>query len=91
MWLLARHQAVARVLLAAVSVNGLTHPLAWRMAMLLSPEEYRSGLWLIEAGVVLVEAFWYRCWLRVPLAVALGWSVLANAASLGIGWLLWHT
>jgi len=90
MLLLARNQAVPRVLLAAVSVNCLTHPMAWRMAMLLSPEEYRSGLWLIESGVVLVEAVWYRSWLRAPLHVALGWSVLANAASLGIGWLLWQ-
>lgn len=89
LWL-ARAQAVWRVLLVAVAASCLTHPLAWRIASVLSPVEYPVGIWLIELGVVLVEGLWYQFWLRAGWAKSLGWSLLANAASFGAGWLLWR-
>ncbi|WP_326999100.1 hypothetical protein [Comamonas testosteroni] len=89
MLLLARHYPLRRVTLTTISANGLTHPLAWHIASKLSPVQYIIGLWWIEAGVVLVESLWYWWWLRVRPLTALRFSLLSNAASLGIGWLLW--
>lgn len=89
MLLLARRHAPARVALGAIGINGLTHPVAWTVALLLAPDEYRLGLWVIEGCVVLAEAAWYRWWLGVGGLRALGWALLANVASLGLGWWLW--
>lgn len=88
LWL-ARRLPAPRVLLAALSANCLTHPMAWRVASILSPDSYRSGIWLIEASVVIFEAGWYRLCLRTVLPKTLAWSLLANAGSLSVGWLLW--
>jgi len=86
--LLARAQPVMRVLVIAASASGLTHPVAWYAASVLSPDEYPIGIWLLESGVVLAEALWYQFWLRPGIARSLLWSLLANAISFGIGWLL---
>jgi len=88
MLLLARKFPATRVLFVAASASSLTHPLAWRIASVLSPSEYVLGLWLIEAGVVLSEAIWYQSWLLPGFAKSLFWSFVANACSFGIGWLL---
>lgn len=88
MLLLARTQAVSRVLVIAATASGLTHPLAWHIASVLSPDEYPIGVWLIETGVVLTEALWYRLWLCSTFGKSLWWSLLANASSFGLGWLL---
>jgi hypothetical protein len=87
--LTTRPLPAARVLLVAVAANLLTHPLAWRLSMTLLTDDYRIGAVLIEAGVVIVEALWYRCWLRIGLRRAFGVSLLANTASAMTGWLLW--
>lgn len=89
MLLLARRHAPARVAQGAISINALTHPAAWAAAMLLAPAQYRVGLWVIEGIVAVLEAAWYRWWLGVGGLRALGWALLANAASLGLGWWLW--
>lgn len=89
MLLLARHYPLRRVTLTTISANGLTHPLAWHIASKLSPLQYFTGLWWIEAGVVLAESLWYLLWLCPSPVTALRFSLLSNAASLGIGWLLW--
>ncbi len=88
MFWLARAQPHIRVLAIAATASCITHPVAWRIASILSPDEYSAGIWLIEAGVILVEAFWYWIWLRPSIAQSLRWSALANAASFGIGWVL---
>jgi len=89
--MLALTRGVSRphVLLAATGANCLSHPLAWRLSMLLVPETYRLGACLIELGVAVFEALWYRFWLPVSHGRAILLSLCANAASLGIGWLLW--
>lgn len=89
-FMLARHLPARRVVPVAAGASCLTHPLAWRIAMLLTPDVYRLGVALIEAGVVVVEAIWYRCWLRLSFGRAVGISLLANAASVSVGWLLWR-
>lgn len=88
MLLLARSLPVMRVLVVSAGASCLTHPLAWYIASVLSPDEYVPGLWLIEAGVVLIEAVLYQLWLRSGFAKSLSWSLLANASSFGFGWLL---
>ncbi|WP_255990116.1 hypothetical protein [Chitinolyticbacter albus] len=88
MVMLARSQPTSRVFVAAVLASAMTHPIAWKMASILSPHEYRQGLWAIEAGVVLAEATWYHWWLHTRFSRTLLWSLLANATSFGLGWLL---
>lgn len=85
---LTRPRPQLRVLLVAVSASLLTHPLAWCISLLLSPQEYGTGLLMIEAIVVVVEAFWLQAWLRAGLPKSFAWSLLANAASFLLGYLL---
>lgn len=89
--LLARAQPLMRVLVIAASASGLTHPVAWHIASVLSPDEYPIGIWLIEIVIVLTEALWYQFWLRPGAAKSLLWSLLANASSYSFGWLLLRT
>ena len=88
MLLLARRLPVLRVLPVAVTASLITHPIAWHMASILSPAEYRAGMAWIEGGVVLIEAIWYRIWLSRIFLQALAWSLAANAFSFMVGWLV---
>jgi hypothetical protein len=85
---LGRDLPAKRLLVVAISASSLTHPVAWYIASILSPDEYSVGVWLIETGVVLSEAGWYQFWLRVGAGKSLLWSLMANASSFGFGWLL---
>jgi len=89
LWL-ARRQPLPwwRLLLAGGLASLITHPIAWRVAMRLSPSQYQAGLWWIEAAVVLAEALVYALLLRVGLRLSLAWSLAANAASFMVGWWL---
>lgn len=91
MLLLARALPARRVLVVAAAASSLTHPVAWHIASILSPDEYPVGIGLIEAGVVLAEAAWYRLWLSAGFGKTLWWSLLANATSFGFGWLMERT
>ena len=81
-----------RALAAAVLPSLLTHPPAWRAALALPAEGYAAGVLLIEAAVVSAEAVVLRALLRsTPLSSwrdAFTLSLLANAASYGVGSLL---
>lgn len=88
MWLLARALPVRRVLLAAAAASTVTHPIAWRIASVLSSDEYTVGMVLIEIGVVLVEAVCYLIWLRPGLGKSLSWSLIANTTSFSVGYLV---
>ncbi len=83
--LLVRQQAVWRLALIAVTASAITHPLAWKIASLLTTAEYRSGVLLIEAGVIVIEALWYRLWLPTRLRTAFFYSLTANACSFAMG------
>lgn len=86
----ARLSAPVAVLLSGIAASCLTHPLAWHAASVLAADEYRRGLWLIEALVVLAEALVYSLLLRPGWRNALLWSALANGASFALGQLpLW--
>jgi hypothetical protein len=78
-------RAVTVIVLASL----VTHPFAWRAARALSPEEYTLGIAIIEAVVVAVEALWMRALLPIGLKTAAMISLIANAASFGVGALLW--
>lgn len=88
---LCARSASGKTLTVAATASLITHPLAWHLASLLSPHEYTSGIWMLEAAIVVIEAIWYRLWLAPRLMIALGWSLLANSASFGIGWWLLST
>lgn len=85
MLLLARTQSAKRVLIVAASASSITHPVAWRIASVLSADEYLIGLLLIEMAVVLAEAVWYKFWLGSSFGKSLWWSLLANTMSFVVG------
>lgn len=91
LWLTARlpHLSRTRVALVAATASCVTHPLAWRAALAFTPDMYRTGLWLIEAIVVVIEALWYLLWLRPGWRRAATWSLAANALSATLGMLAW--
>lgn len=82
-------RGVGRVCLFGLLATGLSHPVAWRAVSYLSPHDYTQGLWTVELGVVLVEA--WVLWLGVTRAwrPALGASAVTNLASFTVGCLLW--
>jgi hypothetical protein len=70
-----------RTVPVALLASCATHPLAWQLAAKLGPDDYREGLVLIEAGVVLAEAVIYRLLARCKAMAALGISGVCNSAS----------
>ena len=78
-------RAVTVIVLASL----VTHPFALRAARALSPDEYTLGIAIIESVVVAVEALWLRALLPIGLKTAELTSLIANAASFGVGALLW--
>jgi hypothetical protein len=66
----------------AVAAQLFTHPLAW-----LAVTTGHVGWWIVEAGVVLVEAAIYTLAAGRPMR-ALGVALFANALSAGAGRLL---
>ena len=85
---LAAHSPRWRVMLAAITAQCLTHPVVWHYSIVLAPDQYWLGVQLLETFAVLVEGLWYQYWLRPGFAVAMAWSLLANAASYCLGLLL---
>lgn len=71
-----------QIALVCLLLNGLTHPIA-NFLILQQGWHY----WLVEALVVLVEAAILLAGWRIGWK-ALWLSLLANAASVGAGWLL---
>jgi hypothetical protein len=70
--------------LVAFGASTLTHPVVWFVF-----PRWGAPLWVIypaaEAFAVLVEAGYLRLFGLRPFLAALGWSLLANAASFGLG------
>jgi hypothetical protein len=89
-FVLARNCPPGRLLMVAVTASCLTHPFVWKIASVLSNDEYIVGVWLIESCAVLVEALWYRYWLPVSGFSAASWSIVANLTSFSVGW-LWQS
>ena len=74
-------RGTARSLMAAALASGLTHPLAWQVAMSMSPEAYVWGWYAIEAVVCCAETVVIRSCMRLPMGRAAALSFLANAVS----------
>jgi hypothetical protein len=67
----------------AFGASAITHPILWMLfPRSLSPRDYVIVTAFAEALVVLVEAAWLRLF---GVRRAIAWSLLANAASLGLG------
>jgi hypothetical protein len=85
----------AKVLGAAALANLLTHPALWYVPYLFFPEALRPanyGLYLVvgEGLVLLVEtAVYWLVLVRHRPRLALAMSALANAASYGVGLIVW--
>lgn len=70
-----------RAAIAGCLASGLSHPLAWTVALNMAPTHYHWGWYLIEAVVCLFEAgilFWL---LRLSPGRALWLSLAANSVS----------
>ncbi|WP_143098341.1 hypothetical protein [Variovorax sp. OK605] len=81
--------APLRRIAAAFVPSCLTHPLAYRAIGNYGTHDYVAGLWLVESAVVLAEAVCLRWLLGGSFGMALLLSLLANAASVCVGWVLW--
>jgi hypothetical protein len=68
---------------AAFGASAITHPLLWFVIMPLAPLTFGARVGLGEAFVVLAEAAYFRLGWRRPHALT--WSLVANAASFGLG------
>lgn len=79
---LLRPRAWWQIALVCLLLNGLTHPIANFLIL-----QGGWGYWLVEALVVLAEAGILLAGWRIGWR-ALWLSLLANAASVGAGWLL---
>lgn len=86
---LVRDRAVLLVFAVCATASMITHPFAWKMSLLLSPTEYQIGVVVIEMCVVIVEALWYKAWLRLTIWRSLLYSTVANTASFMVGWMVW--
>lgn len=79
-----------RAALAATLATLGTHWLAWRSILWLLPWlDYPASVVLVEAGVVATEAIAYRLIMPLGLRRALVMSLAANAASTGLGLMLY--
>ena len=77
---------LVRLLLTAVCVSLLTHPLAWWANHALVGELARwTRVGVIETSVVVAEALLYLALVPLSRARALTLSILANATSFGLG------
>jgi hypothetical protein len=77
------HERVA----IAFAASAITHPVAWFVGPVLAGPSvsFSTFFAVVEASVVVAEGAWLAAF-AIPRA--LGWSLLANAASAGLG-LLW--
>ena len=88
-----RHAAAPRRWAIAFGASALTHPIAWYVFPLVprlwgctaSTQCWAEQLILAEAFAVGVEAVWLR---EFRIRYAFGWSIGANALSLGLGALI---
>lgn len=73
----------SRDLLVAFAASAITHPIVWfAFPRLFSAGKYVCMLACAEAFAVVVEAIWLRAF---DVRRAIAWSIVANAASLGLG------
>lgn len=77
--------ALPRLLAVIALASLLTHPLAWRAALALSPDGYAAGVAAIEVVVLAVEAVLLRALLPIGWRAAFSAALLANVASFGVG------
>ena len=77
---------VARLVIA-FGATAITHPFVWFVFPAIVPGSYVGMAILAEAFAVGVETIYLRCF---GVSRALGWSVLANGSSLGLGLLSRH-
>ncbi|WP_146747802.1 hypothetical protein [Paramagnetospirillum kuznetsovii] len=80
---------IARAFLAALAASGVTHPVAWSMAMAMPYSDYITwGWYAIEAAVCCVEAFILGSIMRLSTGRKWGLSILANSVSAFAGWVV---
>ena len=87
-WGLRSRLGLRRALLAALLVNVVTHPLAWRLTLARSWPRFaavEAGVWLVEAAALLLLARAQRR--RLPALDTLVLALVATALSAGVG--LW--
>ncbi|MFZ2890963.1 hypothetical protein [Sulfuricurvum sp.] len=85
---LLRSQPILKLLFVATSASLMTHPIAWYLSVLLSPQEYRVGFYAIETAVIVTEALWYQGWFQLEWRYSVMVSLIANTVSMILGGIL---
>jgi hypothetical protein len=75
-------RGLGRSLIAALVASGVTHPVAWRLALAMPAPDYQAWGWhAIEGGVCCVEAVILGRIMRLPAKRAWPLSIVANSVS----------
>lgn len=74
-----------RALLAGMLASGVSHPVAWELALASSEQVYRWSWYAIEAGVWLLESWILGRIMGLKPVRALGLSLWANGFSALVG------
>ena len=80
----------SRLIMSAVIVTLLSHPVAWASMVTLIPKlGYWPAVGLVEVGVVLFEGSLYRMLLKMSWGRSMGMSLVANTTSVVGGLLIY--
>lgn len=77
-----------RTVLAGLAASGMSHPVAWKFALISPPDAFLLYLAAIELAVTLFEAIVLKSVMRLRWLQALVLSLAANVFSSGVGWWL---
>lgn len=77
-----------RAVLAGLVASGLSHPIAWKLALISPPDAFLLAWAAIELAVTLFEAIVLNVVMRLRWLQALALSLAANVFSAGAGWWL---
>lgn len=71
---------------AGVVASGVSHPVAWKLALISPPDAFVFSWVAIELAVTFLEAVVLKTVMRLRWLQALLLSLAANAISAGAGW-----
>lgn len=77
-----------RAILAGLAASGLSHPVAWKLALISPPDAFLLSWTVIEFAVTLFETIVLKVVMRLRWLQALALSLAANVFSAGAGWWL---
>lgn len=77
-----------RAAVTGVVASGVSHPIAWKLALISHPDTFLLSWAAIELAVTLFETVVLKTLIRLRWLQALALSLAANVFSAGAGWWL---